>query len=1269
MTLAEILAKIGIVKNETITDANTASRVGQALEDLANYIPTTNETNASIAKIINDSSDQGATAPADTDMIPLGKGSSLKGWKILDFRNWMAIIFASKTEADIYNVTVKIPLTSGQYYTISSAITAIPVALQKKNLSISFEYESGKWTTLKFKGNLISNFSDLKYWERTGADISEKNLKSFLTIYKLEVNGASVSSDGILTIPSGSSGYGARVGFEVPSNIRNLRARVISNIAIPSCALFYTTDGGLTFTTIPISSLSIAKPDGTFHHEFEILIPTLNAARIFVQSGLNTAFLTLTTLQFDKIISKDSSIDSRILDSETRISTSEIKISLQDSRLSGVESRLAINESALGDTYLGILVGENLGGSISITNGFSIPTGQTGNQSYRVIKKTTYDMSKLYVGQLIRYEFDLTITNYTLLSGSFSYKLQQSSNAGLTYIQQVLYDSYNLKETIITTTKVIHFTGFKTINQLDVSSGYVYKAIFQLTNLTNLTSDISITVSNAYIYEGLLISDHIKSIESTLGAHSLQLSGIAIKNLYTCVFSTGEFLGGSISINNGFKIPIGQNGYQSYFRIIDSPFSYRVESYAGQIITMIIPIVIVNYTELTLITDHMTLRKLQGSATINSAVSPTSQSYNDSIVGTTLTRTFTLIYILTDSDISNRYFYDCYFMSFNTFVVTKEVSYTTSGFSFSRDDSVSHKFNVTDLRLALLENSGSILKSKTAKRYGIAGVDADFTGQFAIQAAIDSITDASSKNQYEIIFSGIFECLQVSDFKKGDLVGSGQKHFIEGKDYINLRGVGKDESIIKIHLPDTLGSTFAYSLYNGIMWNANANLSDFTIFGENCRYAIHIDGGQLTCKNFIQFIRNCRLYAKNTGDALVWSSYRPLGVGMSDGQSLTIEDCEIEGKQPIYYHTNKNFANPSKVTYRRTHLVQPDTLQEEAIALQPLGSRKRDLFVMDNCIIDWGHLSIGDQPWIPEALIDQKADHAEIEINMTSQVPMPVSTGYGSRGLKIISKTLGVNSTVIFDQMSSAFNLLIGDSNQAVEFTNKYNRKEIYGYQYKIGGASSGYAIGSLDIAQHTVGILNNKYVGALGKRLGDCSTVNKTLSIIIDGITYNVVFNKNYNGTLETIVPNYSNVQIIAEITAVIGTVATVIEYDVSRDYYPKFKGLKNMINGDTTEVYIGMGIIFLGIKTFRKALNSDGKIDGILLDYGEIGDKCRIITSGELWAKNQGNLFCTKEITSSLRSLGDKLGISTATPGVFDVSATPSLLICKRTNVLSFI
>jgi len=231
---------------------------------------------------------------------------------------------------------------------------------------------------------------------------------------------------------------------------------------------------------------------------------------------------------------------------------------------------------------------------------------------------------------------------------------------------------------------------------------------------------------------------------------------------------------------------------------------------------------------------------------------------------------------------------------------------------------------------------------------------------------------------------------------------------------------------------------------------------------------------------------------------------------------------------------------------------------------------------------------------------------------------------------------------------------------------NRYNRNQVYGFQYKFGGNGlSGYAIGSLDIGQYLVGGSVNKYIGALGKRLGDCSIINKILTVSVDGTSYNIIFNKNYNGTDELTAPNYSNTQIIAEITTVIGSVASVDEYCVGRDYYPQFNGVLNMKNADSSEVLAGMGIIFTGLKTFRKASNLDGKIDGIVLDDGRVDDECRVITSGEINSKASGERFSTCD-SENWMSFGESLGISTTIPGKFEKAANPKILKCTRDNVL---
>jgi hypothetical protein len=110
-------------------------------------------------------------------------------------------------------------------------------------------------------------------------------------------------------------------------------------------------------------------------------------------------------------------------------------------------------------------------------------------------------------------------------------------------------------------------------------------------------------------------------------------------------------------------------------------------------------------------------------------------------------------------------------------------------------------------------------------------------------------------------------------------------------------------------------------------------------------------------------------------------------------------------------------------------------------------------------------------------------------------------------------------------------------------------------------------------------------------------------------------------------------------------------------------------MTNADTTEVLSGMGVVFTERKTFRKALNSDGYIDGVCLDDGIIGAECRIITAGEINSELSGQRFSTKEVVAYTLEVGHKLGISASVAGKFDLAASPKVLKAIRTNVLSFI
>lgn len=561
-----------------------------------------------------------------------------------------------------------------------------------------------------------------------------------------------------------------------------------------------------------------------------------------------------------------------------------------------------------------------------------------------------------------------------------------------------------------------------------------------------------------------------------------------------------------------------------------------------------------------------------------------------------------------------------------------------------------------DVVLNILEIEENTIKI-TASRNGVAGVDADFVGRNAIQDAIDSISDNSIIKQYHIEFDGIFDATLPEHFTKGDVGGVGQVDFIAIKNYVHLVGKSKSTSIIMGVLAGNLGAGFAYSRFNVVSGNASSYIKNCTITGENVRYPLHIDGGSLGNENYVYKIYNSKIWHKgNTGHAVNWSSWHPIGLGTSSGQEIDAIDCEIVGKSnSLYIHTNSNFAKSSKFNLDNCSL---DNGGDTAINVQALGSGVNDILSLKNCNVKYGLLLYSSPTW---GITDQSklmADHSEIDIIANDVIPMAFQNNLlTGKGLRIGSKALGSSSIVSFDPLSTAFKLIIGNENDVTEIINKFGYQQVYGYEYRNGGNGlAGWASGLLDIEYRA------PYTGSLGKRLGDCSTVNKTLTVYIDGSAYNIIFNKNYNGTAAGVAPNYTNTQIIAEIVAVITAVATVIEFSVGQRYYPKFKGLSWMVNADTAECSSGMGIIRTGVNTFRKALNTDNRIDGICIDTLRVGDSGRVIESGSLYSSYTGQSFRLNEKVAATRAIGSESGISTTTAGQFDTAASPKLLRVTR-------
>ena len=67
------------------------------------------------------------------------------------------------TSRMLINMDIDYPLTSG-YYTLATAIAAVPTAVRKDSLNIIFKYSDGHYYTYQFRG-IISNWTNASYWE------------------------------------------------------------------------------------------------------------------------------------------------------------------------------------------------------------------------------------------------------------------------------------------------------------------------------------------------------------------------------------------------------------------------------------------------------------------------------------------------------------------------------------------------------------------------------------------------------------------------------------------------------------------------------------------------------------------------------------------------------------------------------------------------------------------------------------------------------------------------------------------------------------------------------------------------------------------------------------------------------------------------------------------------------------------------------------------------------------------------------------------------
>ena len=472
--------------------------------------------------------------------------------------------------------------------------------------------------------------------------------------------------------------------------------------------------------------------------------------------------------------------------------------------------------------------------------------------------------------------------------------------------------------------------------------------------------------------------------------------------------------------------------------------------------------------------------------------------------------------------------------------------------------------------------------------------DVVFKGKNAIQEAIDTIDDATEKNRYRIVAKqGLYKITQANEY-----VGNvGYPAMVCPKDFVDIVGQGEDKTIIWAELPyndanigaSIDGNNYARDRYQTIYnFAGNVTIKDLTFVAKNLRYVNHQDDGRGANKK--RFYENVSfIFMGNKG------YLKPFGIGTFSGEETHVSGGKSvsDSGDPCAIHNNFSFKKPSRWSFKNHTFMSMGSTT--AIELQNDGSLLQDTIELIGCNFAGMSYKINYiDVWLKGDL-NVKFDsfnHAEWQISGFGNSPFLFENLVFGYCLRIQSNSTGINSNVRFDKTSSAYSVLIentqGNSDKSLYFQ---NREFVDGYIVQDGTVGlKGQAFGCKDISETAYAYNAGNNYTSLGKRLGDCSTTNKSLQIIIDGVTKTVTFNKNYTAM--------TNAQIIAEINTAINGAGVASLYIYGRDYYPELPDVLERVYNFSYTTFIPKGTIVTKVSGKVKPANEGDIIAGVSLD-----------------------------------------------------------------------
>ena len=451
---------------------------------------------------------------------------------------------------------------------------------------------------------------------------------------------------------------------------------------------------------------------------------------------------------------------------------------------------------------------------------------------------------------------------------------------------------------------------------------------------------------------------------------------------------------------------------------------------------------------------------------------------------------------------------------------------------------------------ALIENAASspiASAERTVAYYGIPAEipDAKVTvapsgaSHTSILTAVNSITDATAANRIAVAVAA------------GKYTSAEIKPTI---DYVDILGSGVKETTIDFQQTDGT-STGDISAYSALYMQTTMRLQDAAVVAKNARYGVHIETGRVY-RNKLMEISGCHIsHLGNPSPNNTWGAVSALGVGMSGGQVVRLRNSTFlsVGGTPAFYHNWNNEPSPCFWDMEGCSLISH---QSNPIAFQisVFGSGRADKCRLVGNVFG-GYIDYSFAAWAPSTLSTNPANHCEVEIYGHGNTPAAFVNNDWGQALKIQSASSGASSGIV----------LGGD---AVKWLFGNGAQDWFSTVSGSAGAE-GYVEGWGDVSEADVGPSGRASLAVtpMGKRLGDCSTTNKTLTITVDGGTpINIVFNVNYNAA--------TNATILSTINAALGSAAVASLSNPGSRYRPRFTD-EEMSLRNTSGSIIRMGMV----------------------------------------------------------------------------------------------